>query len=176
MAELKYLTVSFNEKEKKRIFSKISIDPNTGCWIWDGSQDGGGYGLVWYHNRTERIHRVLYAWKYGPIPRGAKPTKIAQLDHVVCNNTICCNPEHLELVTQKINVLRGNSIIAISARKTHCKYGHKLPERNASGKRRNCPICDRLRHKKRIEGPDRDYWLKKQCEASKRYYWRNKYG
>jgi hypothetical protein len=170
MAEIKYLTVSLNETEYKRIFDKISIDPLTDCWNWTSAFDYQGYGLVWYHKRVERIHRLIYAYFRGPIPRGRQATKQFQLDHVVCKNKKCCNPAHLEIVTQKVNVLRGNGITAQAARKTHCKRGHLFPERDPNGIRRTCPICDSLRHKARMQGPKREYWKQKQRETAQRYY------
>jgi hypothetical protein len=55
----------------------------------------------------------------GPIPEGK------QLDHL-CRNRACINPEHLEPVTAKENILRGESFSAKNARKTHCIHGHEL--------------------------------------------------
>ena len=168
MNKADYLIVDFTPKEHKRIFKKISLYPKTTCWIWTGSKDEQGYGMLHYRGKTERIHRVMYSYYNGPIPRGVKARKNAQIDHK-CNNTTCCNPEHLELVTQKTNVLRGNGITAQCARKTHCKYGHKLPEYKSNKPRRYCKECDRIRHKKRIQGPDREYWLEKARQSAKRY-------
>lgn len=169
---MNYLSASFSPKEHKRIFSKISIDDETGCWNWTGSLDEQGYGLLWFKRRTERIHRVMFAFFKHPIPRGSKETKLFQLDHL-CMNRRCCNPDHLEIVNQRTNILRGTSPVAINSRKTHCKYGHPLST-TPSGKRA-CRICDSIRHKKRMQGDKREYWLKKQNEASKRFYWKNKH-
>jgi len=167
------LEVTISKKEFKRIFSKILVDsddPFTKCWTWTGSLDQQGYGLLWYRRRTERIHRVLYAFFIHPIPRGTKETRTTQLDHI-CNNRACCNPHHLRIVTQRINTLRGNGPSAINFRKTHCKHGHKLPDRDENGERKHyCPTCDLIRHKTRIEGQQREYWLQKAREAAKRYY------
>lgn len=168
---MEYLSVSFSPKEYKRIFSKISIDNKTDCWNWTGSLDGFGYGLLWYKRKTERIHRVIYSFFKHQIPRGRDATKFAQLDHI-CKNKKCCNPEHLELVSQKTNILRADSPVSRNARKTHCKHGHLLIVNNNG--RRDCHICDSIRHKKRMSGDMREYWLKKNCEATKRYYWKNK--
>ena len=162
------LNVTLSSKEYKRIFAKISINNSTKCWNWRGSLDQQGYGMVWYKERCERIHRVLYAYFVEPIPRGTKKREFAQIHHT-CNNTTCCNPSHLKLVTQKENVLNGNSITSKNAKKTHCKHGHKFPEPEKREKRRNCKTCDNIRHKKRIQGPQREYWLEKQRQATRRY-------
>lgn len=126
-------------KEHTRLFNKIIIDNKSGCWNWQGAKDYQGYGQGFYRGRKERVHRIIYAFFKGKIPRG----KIQQLDHL-CRNTSCCNPNHLELVSQKVNVLRGEGITAKAARQTHCIHGHLL-EKTKNGKRRWCRTCDRNR-------------------------------
>ena len=164
----KLIVSELSRKEIKRIFSKISIDPITGCWIWHGSVDGSGYGLVWFRHHTERIHRVIFAWRIKPISRGIYARSADRIDHL-CRRRNCCNPEHLESVTQRTNVLRGNSPIAFQIKRTHCIHGHIL-EKNRKGTRRDCRTCESIRHKRRMLGPDREYWLKKQRQATRRYY------
>lgn len=143
------LEVTLNRKQIARIFSKVVVDTETGCWNWSGTISGG-YGNFRYGGIVERSHRVMYAWVFGPIPRGAPRTEkrghVPQIDHAVCQNTRCCNPVHLELVTQKVNLLRGNGVCANYARMTHCREGHPLPsEPNVKcGKglmARRCLIC-----------------------------------
>ncbi|WP_353848602.1 HNH endonuclease signature motif containing protein [Cellulomonas sp.] len=65
------------------------------------------------------------AWEQenGPIPPGM------QLDHL-CRVRECVNPLHLELVTQRENILRGESPAAHHARKTHCDHGHEFTPEN----------------------------------------------
>lgn len=74
-----------------------------GCWIWlggtSGNGRGGGYGRVSLNGSTCAVHLVSYTHFYGFIP----PRK--QVDHT-CNNRLCFNPLHLELVTHKQNQLR----------------------------------------------------------------------
>lgn len=58
----------------------------------------------------------------------------------------CVNPAHLEPVTQKVNVLRGEGASARNAAKTHCDYGHELTKDNTyvtPDGRRNCRTCKR---------------------------------
>lgn len=166
---MRKLSVKFSTKEYKRIFTKISVDKTSGCWNWNGARDYGGYGQGFYRGRKERVHRLIYAFYKGAIPRGKKMT----LDHL-CRNTSCCNPEHLELVAMKVNIIRGNGITAMNARKTHCKYGHELPPYNINvttkRARAFCRVCDSIRHKKRMQGEQRQYWLEKSRESAKRWY------
>jgi hypothetical protein len=164
---------SFSEQENRRFQAKIQIDDNTGCWNWTGSKDAAGYGLCFFRGKTERIHRVMFAMHIGPVPRG-KARCDSQVHHK-CRNTSCCNPGHLQLVSQRQNVLEGVSPVALNARKTHCKNGHPLPQHaNArNGRERVCRTCDNLRHKKRMQGPNSEYWKQKARETAKR--WRDRH-
>lgn len=87
----------------RRIFEKIAFCTNTGCWLWAAKWDSGdGYGKVRYEGKCEMVHRLIYRLLVGPIPAGLV------LDHK-CRQRICCNPDHLELVTQAENVYRGEA-------------------------------------------------------------------
>jgi hypothetical protein len=128
VADIEYLAISYlDRKALARVFSKIQVDHDTGCWLWTGSSDV--YGAVYWNGRMERAHRFMYAWLVSPLPRcDLKTRRERQIDHVVCSNTKCCNPAHLALVTQRENVLRSNGRAARFARQTHCVRGHKLPD------------------------------------------------
>jgi hypothetical protein len=83
-----------------------------------------------------RAHRVSYVLAHGSIPDGL------QLDHL-CRNKLCVNPTHLEAVTARENTLRGVSVAAVNAKKTHCPRGHELSGSNllAYRKVRSCRAC-----------------------------------
>lgn len=70
------------------------------CHIWTGPDSGdgrgGGYGRMSLNSQTVAVHLVVYTHYYGYVP-GKK-----QVDHK-CNNRLCCNPSHLELVSHKRN-------------------------------------------------------------------------
>ena len=90
------------------------------------------------------VHRVAYEAAVGPIPEGL------QLDHL-CRNTLCTNPAHLEPVTCRENLLRGNTLQAANAAKTHCPYGHPYAGENlrvrrlkSGGLGRSCRECARV--------------------------------
>jgi hypothetical protein len=113
------------------------------CWIYAGYIDVKGYGVVYSWDGKKELrykaHRVMYENIIGTIP-GELP-----LDHL-CRVRACINPTHLEPVTLKENILRGEGLAAINARKTHCKRGHEfsLPNtiRDSRGNR-SCRICAR---------------------------------
>ena len=70
-----------------------------------------------------------------------------ELDHL-CRNRKCVNPKHLESVTHRENILRGETIMAENARKTHCWRGHPLSGKNLKLKpngHRQCRACAAMR-------------------------------
>jgi len=120
----------------ERLKSRVIVDAVSDCWVWQGSKATGGYGSAGHRGRTVLVHRLMWQLVRGPIPEGLT------LDHL-CRNTACCNPAHLEPVTNRENILRGSSFAAVNARKTHCKHGHALtPENTYRGaKGRICRTC-----------------------------------
>ena len=100
-----------------RFMNKVQIEPHSGCWNWlAGKRDG--YGRYHFNGKWVQADRWLYELLKGPISFGL------QLDHVVCQNRACVNPDHLEPVTQQVNIERGNSPFIINKRKAHCDHGH----------------------------------------------------
>lgn len=146
---MEHIKIKLTRNEWKRILTKISIDPTNGCWIWLAAKNRG-YGAFNFRGKTTKMHRLLYEVFVGPLP---KYNGIDVLDHVVCNNPSCCNPNHVNIVKQSFNVLRSNSISGIHARKTHCIRGHILPEAReplpSGNLGRRCIICRRANRLRR---------------------------
>lgn len=107
-----------------------------GCWEWTGFRVKEGYGGVAWQGKVKRAHRIFYELTVGPVPEGLV------LDHL-CRVRHCVNPDHLEAVTQKVNVQRGMG----HGSRDECPYGHPLVSR--SGERRYCKVCNRLRMRER---------------------------
>jgi hypothetical protein len=117
------------------------------CWPYPGycnkrtgygnaSTSGGPRG-----SRRVEAHRAAYEMLVGPIPEGLV------IDHL-CRNRACCNPAHLEPVTHRINLLRGEGRTAREAKQTRCVSGHPLTGENVyldRRGRRHCIACRNAR-------------------------------
>jgi hypothetical protein len=122
----------------KRFWQRV-IKLENGCWEWTGKINNYGYGICQFNKKEKPAHCVAYAWKYGPIPNGLVA------DHT-CRNRRCVNPDHVEPVTNIVNVLRGESPFAQKKRQTHCIHGHPLTGPNLRIRpdgHRACRACAR---------------------------------
>ena len=137
-----------------RLTSRIEVT-DTGCWRYTGPVHYPGYGrLGWStggRGRTSRsVHRIMYEYQNGPIKDGLV------LDHLChdpkvckpereedCLHRRCCNPDHLEAVTMRENILRGACPSASAARVSQCPQGHDYDELNTYMYRgaRYCKTC-----------------------------------
>lgn len=111
---------------------------NSSCWEWTRYKESG-YGRLKRNGRHVLAHRFFYETCFGPVSTGL------DLDHL-CRNRWCCNPDHLEPVTRRENILRGIGVAAIAARKTHCVRGHPLPP--LVYRKRICAECRRMRYRR----------------------------
>ncbi|AGY47183.1 HNH endonuclease [Clavibacter phage CN1A] len=131
---------------KDRFWAKVTKTDT--CWLWTASKNSKGYGRIKVGKRYVAAHRVAYQMEVGPIPEGL------QLDHVKARgyvNRHCVKPAHLEPVTARVNIARGNGIASQNARKTHCLRDHEFTKENTYliGTRRQCKTCARLRASKK---------------------------
>lgn len=119
---------------EKYFWSKVV--PTGFCWEWHGSINLEGYGAIKQNTVRKVVHRVAYEYLVGKIPEGLV------LDHL-CRNRRCVNPDHLEPITTKENVLRGYGTGAVHARRTHCPKcgGDEWKQRSDGGRR--CIPCNR---------------------------------
>jgi hypothetical protein len=131
-----YRSIDITKYDAQTIFGLSEI--GNGCWNWRGSLYRNGYGK--YGSRGYMAHRLAYELTKGSVPEDMC------LDHT-CRNRSCINPDHLEIVTLVENVMRGESLHALNARKTHCSEGHEFTDKNTYRRQdretRECKTCRR---------------------------------
>jgi hypothetical protein len=143
-----------------RFWSKV--DGTGDCWVWTASLVGG-YGqfhiaMVEGKRVKGRAHRIAMEMLVGPVP----PHLV--IDHL-CRNHACVNPDHLEVVPQRTNFIRGESPGAVVQRTGLCAKGHSMADAYVADSRgrgyRWCRTCrlirlgvDEGRIRPRRDGPD----------------------
>lgn len=112
---------------KQRFYAKVALPAGElGCMEWTAGRSDAGYGFFAVRQPAKRnyqAHRLAYEFAHGPIPEGLV------LDHL-CRNRGCCRVDHLEPVSIGENVMRGDTLSAANAAKTHCSNGHSLNAEN----------------------------------------------
>lgn len=122
------------------------VDKSGDCWLWFGAgatnpKQYGRFQPDLGVHRLVNAHRWAYEQANGPVPDGL------HLDHL-CRNRHCVRPSHLEPVTCRENLLRGETLNAENVKKTHCPSGHEYSAENtaiSTDGRRRCRACDRIR-------------------------------
>ncbi len=143
---------------EERFNAKWEAVTESGCWLWMGATNGVGYGTFYVRptdgafyvrpkcgrQRMTYAHRLSYELHKGPLPEGLT------IDHL-CRVRCCVNPGHLEAVTLRVNLLRGEGLPAKCAKKTHCPQGHPYDATNTHHHRngsRQCRECGRRRDRR----------------------------
>lgn len=148
--------------EAERFWVKVNKDGpvapaiGTPCWLWTAATTKPTcgarhvYGVMRRSGTKTNVRAHVWAWvdRNGPVPDGLV------LDHL-CRVTLCVNPDHLEAVTNAVNIERGvhggpGDGRSWRSNRTHCKHGHEFtPENTALVARRGttyrrCRACCRV--------------------------------
>lgn len=136
---------------KEKLINRSIPEPNTGCWLWSGSNTYR-YGVIKIPdgNRSQiYAHRASYEVFIGDIPCGMFVCH-------KCDTPLCINPAHLWLGTHSENIkdsfnkgrqkhIKENYFISLIK---YCKSGHHdwIQENIYSYKRNNrivksCRMC-----------------------------------
>lgn len=130
----------------ERFLGHVQFNEN-GHWIWTGRPNNKGYGRIGRGGKyggMQFAHRAAYELFLGRIPEGL------EIDHV-CRVTMCVNPDHLEAVTHRENLRRGDTFTRKQLAKTHCPQGHPYDEENTYISVRGlryCRTCVRVANRK----------------------------
>jgi hypothetical protein len=136
------------------------VDKRESCWLWTGCVTHfDRYARFVFNGKAQTAHRLTYIEAKGSIPSGL------QLDHL-CRVRHCVNPDHLEAVTRKENILRGEGPSAQNARKKQCNNGHKFSYKTRLERtQRFCAICNRNKEQTRIQNN------KEEIKIKRKAYW-----
>lgn len=120
-----------------RLLRAVSVAEDSGCWMWMGRRDKGGYGKFRLADGKEsRAHRTSYQLFVGPIPTGLL------LRHT-CDTPSCVNPDHLVPGTHRENMddlLERHPAYG----RDHCPKDPSHEYRFRAGKR-ECKTCENAR-------------------------------
>ena len=81
------------------VWKQIDIrDPDL-CWEWRGTvhtkPHGQKYGRISWNDKDSRVHRLIFLFENGYLPKVVRHK---------CDNTLCCNPDHLQGGTHQDNM------------------------------------------------------------------------
>lgn len=135
---------------QERLLTNRAIQPN-GCWHYTGTINKDGYGRCGYQGKPgTNVHRVAYIEFIGPIPEGMTVNHRCHDDDPTCpggkcDHRKCFNPQHLEAVPVRTNILNGKTPAAVNSARGACINGHEFTPANtyarSDGGGRGCRTC-----------------------------------
>ena len=90
------------DADRDRFWDKVDLGCDDDCHEWTAAVNADGYGVYKVDGRTVLAHRWAYEDAHGPIPEGLT------IDHL-CGNKPCVRDDHLEPVTNAVNLSRGHA-------------------------------------------------------------------
>lgn len=103
----------------RRLYEKVTVDLETGCWNWSAFTDRDGYGRFYVPERgMTPAHKVTYEHFIGPVPEGLILGHYKQGDK-------CTFHEHVRPITHAQNSAESDRILG-----DVCREGHLLTIEN----------------------------------------------
>jgi len=141
----------WGKKVKRLLDERTSINLETGCWEYSGT-NSGGYGQIMIDHVFYYVHRLSAMMYHDYTP------EMTYL-HVLhtCNNRCCWNPAHIYLGDNNQNIqdkMEAGNARGKYSDVTQCINGHEFTEQNtywytkSDGKiRRQCRECKAIKDK-----------------------------
>lgn len=134
---------------EQRFWSKVQKTDDH--WLWTGVLNSMGYGQI--YSTVPGDPRMILTHRYSLRLAGVEIPSGMFVDHI-CRTPRCCRPDHLRVVTPRVNGLENNdNPWAKNARKTHCGPAHHefKPETTHwlvtnRGPTRICLVCYCAKH------------------------------
>lgn len=123
-----------------QFWARVSPEPNSGCWLWDGNISAMGYGRFWLDGKAVSAHRFSWELRNGPIPAGL------EVHHKVCQMKCCVNPEHLAPLTPREHLQEPDGMLGMYRANGMCLRGHAMtPENTRHDQKRKYTYCAQCR-------------------------------
>lgn len=135
------MSLGITERQYRLFWEKVNKKSNDECWVWTAATNGKGYGVfcpVWKQLKTTAAHRISWFIHHNKI------LDATQLLCHHCDNSLCINPHHLFIGTQRDNVLdmhRKGRARGMFKTKTICKRGHPLSGPNLYSPPNGSKVC-----------------------------------
>lgn len=141
-----------SSRDVDRFWAKV--DKSSECWLWTAGQNSAGYGMFRLGSTKDGSRRQVLAHRFAfRLANDRDPVGV--VDHL-CRVTLCVRPVHLEDVTHRENLLRGETIPARHAAKVTCpRCGSPYTTKRSNGARYCLPCANRLQNQRYAESHQR---------------------